>query len=372
MLANACRVAMANGESTAGRSAPRSTKDSNQARTLGAIRRFCHWVNCRCEPAVALHGVFGKAEGWLAILATFRPTASSSLLESQPFLPSRRTLAAVLLACAAAARAGDLPPSPEPQRVLVTAHEPAMEQKRYRDLLSAMTRFEPYRAAHPDASLRFRIYQRKEGVDFAQLRVWLRDPESGSRVEVALAPDGGFELPLLPELRDHDAEVRTNMPDGTLTWAVEVRRPGDDDRHHLLGDMREACLLDVDFAHLLRGIKPPAFWAMDAVASNICLVRGVSWGAFGGRAVFSVHLNAGDRHVALLSDNLHGALALPVFRPLLDFSYLLQDRCYVVPLNDASWPDETSVDLVYADDPDDAGPTPPGVSNTSPQGAAKP
>ena len=280
------------------------------------------------------------------------------MLAPRSFLPSRRLVAAALLACAAAARAGALPPAPDPQQVVVTGREPVMEQKSYRDLLSAMTRFEPYRAAHPDAQLRFRIYQRKEGIDFPQLRVWLRDPESDSRVDIALAPDGGFELPVLPAMRDHGAAVRTNMPDGTLAWEVEVRRAGDDDRHHRMGDMREACLLDVDFAHLARGIKLPAFWALDAVAGNICLVRGVSWGAFGERPVFSLHLSAGTRHVVALSDSLHGALALPVFRPLLDFSYLLQDRFYAVPLNDASWPDETSVDLVYADDPDDGSATP--------------
>ena len=269
---------------------------------------------------------------------------------------SRFALVGALLTGAATGRAAEAPPSlplSDPQQVQVSAREEPMEAKSYRDLLAAMTHFERYHAVHPDTQLRFRIYQRKEGGDFSQLRIWLRDPKDGSHVDVSLAPDGGFELPVLPAMREHDADVRTNMPDGTLTWQVEVKRPGDSDRHHLMGDMREACLLDIDFAHLLRGIKPRAFWAMDAVAPNICLVHGVSWGAFGERAVFSVHLNAGDRHVILLSDTLHGALVLPMFRPLLDCSYLLQDQCYVVPLNDASWPDETSVDFVYTDDPDD-------------------
>lgn len=228
-----------------------------------------------------------------------------------------------------------------------------MEQKSYRDLLAAMDRFEPYRGVHAGSQLRFRIYQRKEGVDFAQLRAWILDPEDGSRVELTIAADGSFTVPVLAAQRDHDAVVRTNMPDGMLAWAVEVKRAGDDERHHLLGDLREACLLDVDFAHLARGVKLPAFYALDAVAANICLVRGVEGGFYAEKPVFSVHLTSGNRHAALLSDRLHGALSPPVFNPLLDWPYLLRDRFFQSPLNDASWPDETAVDVIYTDDPDE-------------------
>ena len=241
--------------------------------------------------------------------------------------------------------------------MVVTAREPALEHKSYRDLLAATARFERYRAAHPDAQLRFRIYPRKEGIDFSQLRVWLLDPEDGSRLDLAFAPDSGFTVPVLPAMRDHDAVVRTNMPDGTLAWEVEVKRAGEDEHRHLLGDLREACLLDVDFAHLGRGIKPPALYAIDAVVDNVCLVRGVSWGFYGERPVFSVHLAAGERRAIELSDRMHCALTLPLVVPLIDPCYVLRDRFYSVPLNDATWPDDTTVDLAYTDDPDaDAAP----------------
>ena len=242
-------------------------------------------------------------------------------------------------------------PTQAPQSVEVSAREQPMEEKSYRDLLAAMKRFEPYRALHPDAQLRFRVYQRKEGIDFSQLRMWILDPEDRSHVDLDISSDGSFAVPVLEAQRQHDAIVRSNMPDGMLTWMVEVRRGTDDGRHHLLGDLREACLLDVDYAHLGRTIKLPAFYVVDALADNVCLLRGVGWGAVADKRVFSVHLSAGSKRASLLSDRIHGPKMAP-FCPIADGCYLLRDRMYSSPLNDSSWPDDTSVDVIYTDDPD--------------------
>jgi len=261
-------------------------------------------------------------------------------------------MAAAALVCAAA-RAAEPALDQAPQHVEVSAREQPMDEKSYRDLLAAMRRFEPYRTAHPDARLVFRIYQRKPGIDMTQLRAWILDPHDRSRVELAVAADGSFTVPVLEAQREHDAVVRTNMPDGMLTWLVEVKRGDDDGRHHLLGDLREACWLDVDYAHLGRTIKLPAFYVLDALASNICLLRGVGWGAIADKPVFSVHLSAGQRHAALLADSLHGPKRSP-FCPISDVCDTLRDRVYSSPLNDSSWPDDTSVDVIYTDDPDEA------------------
>lgn len=83
---------------------------------------------------------------------------------------------------ASAAGAPAAPSAFEPQQVVVTAREPALEEKSYRDILAAVTEFEHYHAAHPDAELRFHIFQRKEGIDMSQLRAWIQDPEDGTRV----------------------------------------------------------------------------------------------------------------------------------------------------------------------------------------------
>jgi len=261
-------------------------------------------------------------------------------------------VAALGAAASAALAAGPMPPEQAPQHVDVSAHEQPMDEKSYRDLLSAMVHFEPYRATHPDARLLFRIYQRKPGIDMTQLRAWIVDPEDRSRVELAVDADGSFTVPVLEAQRAHDAVVRTNMPDGMLTWMVEVKRGNDDSRHHLLGDLREACWLDVDYAHLGRTLKLPAFYLLDAAVSNVCLLRGIGWGAYADKPVFAVHLSAGQRHGALLADSIHGTKVSP-FCPIADTCYTLRDRVYASPLNDSSWPDETSVDVVYTDDPDE-------------------
>ena len=281
----------------------------------------------------------------------------------QSGIPSSRLTPAILwprfaffaasLLLASACLAAEPEQTEAPQRVEVSAHEQPMEEKSYRDLLAAMKRFEGYRALHPEANLRFRIYQRKEGVDFSQLRVWILDPDDRSHVDLDIASDGSFTVPVLEAQRQHDAIVRTNMPDGMLTWMVEVRRGDDDNRHHLLGDLREACLLDVDYAHLGRTFKPPVFYVLDAVPGNVCLLRGIGWAQVADKPVFSVHLSAGDRNASLLSDRIHGTKLSP-FCPIADSCYLLRDRMYSSPLNDSSWPDETSVDVIYTDDPEDA------------------
>ncbi len=253
----------------------------------------------------------------------------------------------------------------EPQQVVVTAREPALEEKSYRDILAAVTEFEHYHAAHPDAELRFHIFQRKEGIDMSQLRAWIQDPEDGTRVPIALAPDGSFTVPVVPKMRDDDALVRTDMPDGTLAWLVEISRAGDDERRHVLGDLREQCRLDVSYAHLGRAIKPPALRIEEAVVHNICEQRGVGWGTYGAKPVFSVHLAAGDRRAIELSDTLHCKLALALFIPLTDACYVLRDRVYGTPLNDASWPDDTRVDVVYVDDVDPPAVAPVATSNAN-------
>jgi hypothetical protein len=110
----------------------------------------------------------------------------------------------------------------------------------------------------------------------------------------------------------------------------------------------------------------PAFYAMDALSGNVCLLRGVGWGAFAERPVFSVHLGVGARHEALFSDRLHGPKLSP-FCPIADGCYLLRDRLYAAPLNDSSWPDETTVDVTYTDDPDEpAGPSPVAANSAKP------
>lgn len=244
-------------------------------------------------------------------------------------------------------------PPVEPQQVTVTARQPDLEEHSYRDMVKAMAMFEPYHQAHPDAVLRFRIRQRKEmpGVDMANLVVYVRDPVERTHLPVQVDPDGSFTLPVVPELREHDAVVRTNMPPGSLAWNVRITRAGADTRDRVLGDIREECRLDVHAADLMRVIKNPWYFAFKSTMTDMCRNPLINWNSYGEKPVFAVHLRSGERSKSLSeAESLHDGIGVPLFYPLQDWPYLLLDYTYWPPVGDSGWPDDTTIHLTYTDD----------------------
>ena len=170
---------------------------------------------------------------------------------------------------------------------------------------------------------------------------------------------------IFAEWREHDAVVRSNRPDGSLAWSLEVTHEGDDAHERRLGDLREECRLDLYAAVLARGIKPPAFYAMKAVM-DICTSRLIGWGTYADHPVFAVHAQDGSRRQSLRGDLLHGGeQSIMPLAPLLDWPYLLRDRTYFVHelMTDATWSDEAVLHFVFTDDPpDDAAPATDGAA----------
>lgn len=239
----------------------------------------------------------------------------------------------------------------EAQTVVVTANLPDVEEKPYRKLAKAAALFETYQAAHPDAQLRFRVFQRKPDHTLDRLKLAIVDPATSRRVPVALAPDRSFVLPALPGQGWDEALVRTNMPSGSLGWRLEVSRKGADAGHRVLGDLRVECMLDLKAASMARGVWTPAILALVATSSQPCLSREIVYVAYSDQPLFAVHLADKGRRGAILSDYLHGDRLPSLMYPLLDWPYLYHDHAYVPPLNDASWSDDTELELVYATDP---------------------
>ena len=245
-------------------------------------------------------------------------------------------------------------PEGQPQTVTVKAKRPDTDDHYYNDMLDALTMFQPYHQAHPDAVLRFRIRQRKEmaGADMSQLVVFISDPEDGTRVPIDVAPDGSFVLPSLPELRNHDAVVRTSMPPGALSWNVQITRQGADPRNRVLGDLRMECKLDIYAADMHRKLKNPAYYAMKLAMTDLCRNNPtLHWDTYGDRPLFAVHLRAGKREKSLNErESLHDGIGVPALYPLQDWPYLLKDYTYWAPLGDSSWPDDTTIRIIYTED----------------------
>jgi hypothetical protein len=216
-------------------------------------------------------------------------------------------------------------------------------------MLKAMQMFEAYQLKHPDARLRFRVAQRREAGELPPLT--LRLVSDAVSLPIALDTDQGFTLPISPEMRDADAVVRSNWPSGSLAWWVEVTRAGADPQHRFLGDLRQECTLDLNAAELMRGIKPPAFYAIKGL-TDPCTLASVGVLTFAERPVFAVHMRHRERSTSLTSAELHGGDGSPnaVFAPFLDWPYLLRDRAYRVRNADTDWPDDTVVSIDYAEE----------------------
>ena len=221
------------------------------------------------------------------------------------------------------------------------------ENHDYDDMLKAMSMFEEYRAAHPDAYLRFRIFPRGKNVDMSTLKVFISG--AGERVLVDVAPDGSFELPIVDRLRKTDAKVRANYSDGDLGWTVQIKRRNDPPNRRVLGDIRWECKLDVYGAHLRRSFLAPSGYLLKA-QGLICESKRVMYGVFSEHPLFSVHLRDGERTASLLSDRLyepHGPASVMKF--LVDGN-IIQDRRYFPPLFDKNWSDDTILSIEYMDD----------------------
>jgi len=245
--------------------------------------------------------------------------------------------------------AEDAAPQDDTQQVVVVARQNDPEQKPYSALLKAVAMFETFHQRNPDTQLRFRLYARKSGVDMANVTIYVLDSETGNRWPIQLAADGSFTLPDLPAEARRTAVVRTSVPSGLLAWSVRVVRTRGDPRHRPLGDIRQECRMDLDGAHLMRGIMTPAVLALRA-AGELCLNRAIWWVDYSEEPVFAVHVKYKGRELGLLSDEMYGGGTPSLYYPALDWPYLLKDRSYRPPIFDASWPDEAEVDLVYVND----------------------
>ena len=264
--------------------------------------------------------------------------------------PSIRTtgLAIVLLLSlpAQAQRA----PEPETQHVDVTAAFPgARDQKTLAQLLAAQDAFIRHRALAPEATLGFRLYARLDPRDLDRLRLFRID--GPQRQEVPLDAHQRFVLDPSWTRADADRGVllQTNLPDGAVAWKVDVRTPGIAADRRRLGDLRLECEADTFHGNLQRGLRTPVSAILDASDALCRLDDAQAW--FAERPIFGVALVDGARRRTLPYDYLHGSTGTTALAPLFDWPYALRDRAYFLPLDDASWSDDTAVVFDAMDDP---------------------
>jgi hypothetical protein len=218
--------------------------------------------------------------------------------------------------------------------------------KSYRRMLQGMDLFEEMHALAPNAALRYRLYPRKRDTDMRIGALYVVG--DGVDVAIPVAADNTFTL-----RRDlpRNAVVRSERRADTMTWRADIRTPGLPAGTRRLGDLRLECRVGVQaglisqypsfISQFLSFLQSPA---------EFCGRAEVPYLFFAERPLFAVTLHAGERRRTLSIGNLYAGIAhgrTPQDeRKYCDCEALL-DRAYTLPLGDASWPDDTRVELEY-------------------------
>ncbi len=237
------------------------------------------------------------------------------------------------------------------QHVEIHAKRPdAREEKTLAQLRAAQQAFERHHALAPEADLAFRLYARRDAADLERLRLFYVT-DTGRR-PVPLDEHQRFRLD--PSWADADALLQANLPDGAVAWKIDVRTPGIPDGARRLGDLRLECEADMFHGNLQRGIRTPAAALMSAEGDLCRLDDAEIW--FAERPIFGVTLQDGARRRRLPYRYVHCSDGTMALAALFDWPYALRDRAFFLPLEDASWPDDTLVvfDDMAASQPGDA------------------
>jgi hypothetical protein len=219
----------------------------------------------------------------------------------------------VLLACAQLPALG----ATQVQSVIVSeSARPARGS--YRQFLAFMDAFKRSRGHAPEGQLRFQFHLRP-GV--AASGVKLRLMGEHTSLDVPVDADASFAMPRDPVAEREHAEVRIAVK-GNTWWSAFVRSPGVAPGTQRLGDLRATC--ELYWWHNVRNESAAARWQ-----------AGPHHGACDGGGAFfftapgpvkGVRLQSGERDVAI------------AFRSRPE-----DPRKYAVPLEDASWGDDTVV-----------------------------
>lgn len=219
--------------------------------------------------------------------------------------------------------------------------------KSYKKMLEAMAHFEKRRHLAPGASLKFRLYPKKGEAVLAGVQ--LEVASDSASIPLDVAPDHTFVLERDALALAEDARVMPNRRAGTMTWRADVRTPGLPPDVRRLGDLRLEC--EVGMSADLVSRYPP-YWLdrLFARGPEYCRRPVPRYLFFADRPLWSVTLVHGERREVLSVDLLYdGAADNPEWKQQLAHCdcEALVDRAYFVPLGDASWPDDTLVELEY-------------------------
>jgi hypothetical protein len=225
--------------------------------------------------------------------------------------------------------------------------------KSYRRIIRGVDVFERRRDLAPAVSLRFKLVPRRTDADMQDIS--LRIVGQTVAIPVAVAADNTFAIERNARALEEDAVVVPNRKAGSLTWRANIRTPGLPPNVRRLGDLRLECLVGIE-SGLVSTYPPTLFGEIARLIDDwrYCDQREPRYFLFADRPLWSVTLVHGQRRELLPVDRMYAGLSRRALtREELQHCdcEVLLDRTYFAPLGDASWPDDTLLELAYMDDP---------------------
>jgi len=249
------------------------------------------------------------------------------------------------LFCLALAGASAPQPEVELSRVQVQGESAAArETKTLGQLFKAEALFAEHQALAPAATLKFKVYARKQADAAPSLALGLMTP--AGRQPVTLDEQDRFVIDPSWRALPERTELRSRLADGRVTWRPDIRTPGVPDGERRLGDLRLQCRVAFG-SGVARGAT--GFGWLRSMLIDDCWDKDWSPSNFADRPVFAVTLVSGERRLTLSSRLLHGLR--DEGGPDYDWGFSLRERMFRLPLGDASWPDDTRVVFEAMDDP---------------------
>jgi hypothetical protein len=168
-----------------------------------------------------------------------------------------------------------------------------------------------------------------------------------------VAADNTFAIPRIARALEEDAIVVPNRTAGSMTWRADIRTPGLPPNARRLGDLRLECLVGME-SGLISNHAPSILGEVTRLFAEWrrCDQREPRYLFFADRPLWSVTLVHGNRRQVLSVDQMYAGVSRHPMtaedRQHCDCEVLL-DRSYFAPLGDASWPDDTWIELEYMD-----------------------
>ena len=235
---------------------------------------------------------------------------------------------AIAILVAGPAHAQPVPAEQEPVHVSGMRNP---ELKRYRVMSAGLDAFDDNHDLAPNAKeLRFKLRPRASAGPDAMDNLTLRIVGDTISIPVPIDPDGTFVLPRSAQAYNEDADLQLNKKKGGYRWHPDIRSPFVPVNMRRLGDLRLECQVKVAVAKKEMGFWTKALINSFLLSTDWCNVPKLQLHTTVDRKLASATLLYGEQRIRLhLSGDSEG---------------------YVPPLSDRTYPDNTLIELKYADE----------------------